>query len=161
MAISVGARLPEATLRRMGPDGPEEVKLSDKLRGRKVAMFAVPGAFTPTCHSAHMPSFVRNAQAFRAKGVDEILCLAVNDVHVMRVWGEQTGATAAGITVLSDSDGSLARAMDMYFDAPATGMFGRFKRFAAYAEDGVVKLWHPEVSRGCEISGGEALLAAI
>jgi peroxiredoxin len=161
MAISVGSDMPEATLRRMGPDGPEEVKLSDKLKGRKVAIFAVPGAFTPTCHSAHMPSFVRNAEAFRAKGVDEILCLSVNDVHVMRIWGEQTGATAAGITLLSDTDGTLARAMDMWFDAPATGMLGRFKRFAAYVDDGVVKLWHPEVSRGCEISGGEALLAAI
>jgi peroxiredoxin len=160
MTIEVGDRMPEATLRRMGADGPEEVRLSEKLEGRKVALFAVPGAFTPTCHSAHMPSFVQNADAFRAKGVDEIICLSVNDVHVMRMWGEETGATAAGITLLSD-DGSLAKAMDMHFDAPAAGMYGRFKRFAAYVEDGVVKLWHPEVSRGCEISGGGALLAAI
>jgi cytochrome c peroxidase len=161
MAIKVGDRLPDAVLRRMGPDGPEEVRLADRLKGRRVAMFAVPGAFTPTCHSAHMPSFVRNADAFRAKGVDEIICISVNDVHVMRVWGEVTGATEAGITLLSDTDGAFSRAIEMSFDAPATGMFGRSKRYACFVEDGVVTIWNPEISRGCEISGGEALLSQI
>jgi cytochrome c peroxidase len=161
MKINVGDRLPDATLRRMGPDGPEEVRLADSLAGRKVAIFAVPGAFTPTCHSAHMPSFVGNVDAFKAKGVDEIICIAVNDVHVMRMWGEATGAAEAGITLLADTDSSFSRAIDMVFDAPATGMIGRSKRYALYAEDGVVKIWNPEVSRGCEVSGGDALLAAI
>ena len=90
-----------------GANGPEEVRLADRLAGRKVAIFAVPGAFTPTCHSAHMPSFVRNVDAFRAKGVDEIICISVNDAHVMRCWGEATGATAAGITLLADTDEQL------------------------------------------------------
>jgi cytochrome c peroxidase len=145
----------------MGAEGPEQVKLSDKLNGRKVAIFAVPGAFTPTCDSAHMPSFVRNAAAFKAKGVDEIICVSVNDAHVMRYWGQTSGATEAGITMLADVDGSFAKAIDMSFDAPLVGMFGRSKRYAMYVEDGIVKIWNPELTRGCEISGGEALLAAI
>jgi cytochrome c peroxidase len=161
MTIKVGDRLPDATLRRMGPNGPEEIRLAEKLAGRRVAIFAVPGAFTPTCHSAHMPSFVNNIDGFRAKGVDEVICISVNDVHVMRMWGETTGATEAGITLLADTDSSFSRAIDMVFDAPPTGMIGRSKRYALFAEDGVVKIWNPEVSRGCEVSGGDALLAAI
>ena len=161
MTINAGDRLPEGVLRRMGPDGPEEVSLSEKLKGRRVAIFAVPGAFTPTCHSAHMPSFVRNVAKFREKGVDEIICIAVNDVHVMRAWGEATGAAAAGITLLSDGDGSFTEAIGMKFDAPAAGMYGRSRRYAMFVEDGVVKIWNPETSRGCEISGGEALLEAL
>lgn len=161
MSVSVGDRLPDATLVRPGPNGPEPVTVADLTRGRKVVIFAVPGAFTPTCHSAHMPGFVQNRDAFAAKGIDEIVCISVNDIHVMRHWGEATGAAAAGITLLSDATGDFTRAMDMAFDLPAVGMLGRSKRYALMAEDGVVKVWHPETTRGCEVSGAAAMLAAI
>jgi cytochrome c peroxidase len=162
MTISVGDRLPEATLVRMGAAGPETVQVSDLTAGRRVVIFAVPGAFTPTCHSAHVPSFVRTRAGFDAKGVDEVVCVSVNDAHVMRVWGEATGATAAGITMLADPAGAFAEALGMTFDFPAAGMYNRSKRYAMFVEDGVVRLFHPETGRGtCEVSGGEAMLAAI
>ena len=123
--IEIGMRLPEARLLRIGVDGPEEVRLSELLKGRKVVIFAVPGAFTPTCDSAHVPSFIRTVEDYRAKGVEEIICVSVNDAHVMRYWGETTGATAAGITMLADADGSFAWALGMIYDNPAAGMFRR------------------------------------
>lgn len=162
MAISVGAALPEATLIRIGNNGPEAVSVSALTKGRKVVIFAVPGAFTPTCHSAHVPSFIRTKGGFDQKGVDEIICISVNDPFVMKAWGEATGAAAAGITMLADSDGSFTKALGLDFTAPPAGLFGRSKRYALCAEDGVVKTLHQEESPGtCEISGGEALLAAI
>ena len=103
MALSQGDTLPDATLVQMGAEGPAPVKLADKTKGRKVVIFAVPGAFTPTCHSAHVPSFIRTKDQFDAKGVDEIICVSVNDPFVMKAWGEATGATDAGITMLSDA----------------------------------------------------------
>ena len=105
MTIDVGYRLPGASLLHMGADRPETVDLAARLAGRKVVIFGVPGAFTPTCDSAHVPSFIRVMDALRDKGVDEVICLSVNDAHVMRAWGESTGATAAGITMLADADG--------------------------------------------------------
>lgn len=162
MTISVGAQLPDVTLAKMGANGPEAVSLRDLAKGRKIVLFAVPGAFTPTCHSAHVPSFIRTKAQFDAKGVDEIICVAVNDVFVMKAWGEATGATAAGITMLSDGGSALAKAFDITFDGPAAGLYGRSKRYALYAEDGVIKVVHAEENSGqCEISGGEAMLAAI
>jgi len=161
MTIETGSKLPEATLTRLGAQGVEQVALGPLLQGRKVVIFAVPGAYTPTCHSAHVPSFIRVMDALRAKGVDEVICLAGNDPFVMAAWGETTGATAAGITMLSDADGSFARAIGMGLDSPAAGLFGRSKRFALAAEDGVVTIWHPETGAGCEISGGEAMVAAL
>ena len=123
---------------------------------------AVPGAFTPTCHSAHVPSFIRTKDGFAAKGVDEIVCVSVNDPFVMKAWGESTGAAIAGITMLADADSSFTKAMGLAFDAPPVGLLARSKRYALYAEDGVVKQLHVEESPGtCEISGGEALLKAI
>jgi glutaredoxin/glutathione-dependent peroxiredoxin len=157
-ALAVGTTLPDATLLTFGADGPE----GERLRGRRVVVFAVPGAFTPTCDSAHLPSFLRTADAFRAKGIDEIMCLAVNDVHVMRYWGEIAGAHDAGITMLADPAAEFTRAVGMEYSAPETGMLNRSRRFAMLVEDGVVKVLHAEEKRGvCEISGGEALLAAI
>ena len=103
MAISEGARLPEATLVRMGPEGPESVELSSLTAGRKVVIFAVPGAFTPTCSQSHMPSFVRSMDALRNKGVDEVICVSVNDPFVLKAWGEDTGGSEAGITILGDA----------------------------------------------------------
>ncbi len=162
MAISAGDRLPEATLVRIGESGPEQVAVGDLTKGRKVVIFAVPGAYTPTCHSAHVPSFIRTKDGFVAKGVDEIVCVSVNDPFVMKAWGEATGATAAGITLLADAEGAFTKATGLDFSAPPVGLIGRSKRYALLAEDGVVKVLHLEESPGtCEISGGEALLAAI
>ncbi|MBL3569470.1 peroxiredoxin [Rhodovulum sp. BSW8] len=162
MAISEGDRLPEASFTEMGADGPGAVSLSGKLKGRKVVLFAVPGAFTPTCHSAHMPSFIKAKDKLAAKGVDEIACIAVNDPFVMKAWGEATGAHAAGITMLADADASFTKAIGMDFDAPPAGLISRSKRYAMLVEDGVVKKLNVEASPGeCSISAGETLLEQI
>ncbi len=162
MTISEGDRLPDATLVRMGDEGPDEVKLADRTAGRKVVIFAVPGAFTPTCHSAHVPSFIRTKDQFDEKGVDEVVCVSVNDPFVMKSWGEATGATEAGITMLGDPDASFTKAIGMEFSAPPAGLIDRSKRYAMLVEDGTVKLLHVEENPGvCEVSGGEGLLAAM
>ncbi|MFZ1468641.1 MAG: peroxiredoxin [Paracoccaceae bacterium] len=162
MTISVGARLPAATLYRMGANGPEGVALADKLNGRKVVIFGLPGAYTGTCSTAHVPSFIRTKAGFDAKGVDEIICLSVNDPFVMKAWGEETGAAAAGITMLGDADASFTKAIGMAFSVPAIGLIDRSQRYALLAEDGVVKVLNLEESAGtCEISAGETLLAQI
>ncbi len=162
MVISTGDKLPDATLVRMGNDGPESVALADLLKGRKVVIFAVPGAFTPTCHSAHVPSFIRTKDQFAAKGVDEIICISVNDPFVMKAWGEATGANSAGITMLGDPDSSFTKAIGMEFDAPPAGLMARSKRYAMVVDDGTVTVFQAEESPGvCEVSGGEALLEAV
>ena len=162
MTISQGATLPDATLVQLGDNGPEAVSIADKTKGRKVVIFAVPGAFTPTCHSAHVPSFVRTKDQFDAKGVDEIICVSVNDPFVMKAWGEATGATAAGLTMLSDAQSEFTKAIGMDFDAPPAGLIARSKRYAMLVEDGTVTLLHEEENPGaCEVSAGEGLLAAM
>lgn len=160
MTISQGDQLPEATLVAMGAEGPAPVSITDKTKGRKVVIFAVPGAYTPTCHSAHVPSFVRTKDQFDAKGVDEIICVSVNDPFVMQAWGEATGAATAGITMLGDADSSFTKALGMEFSAPPAGLTDRSKRYAMLVEDGKVTLLQEEESPGaCEVSAGEALLA--
>lgn len=160
MTISQGDTLPDATLVELGADGPAPVSIADKVTGRKVVIFAVPGAFTPTCHSAHMPSFVRTKDQFDAKGVDEIICVSVNDPFVMKAWGEATGAADAGITMLGDADSSFTKALGMEFSAPPAGLTDRSKRYAMLVENGKVTLLQAEESPGtCEVSAGEALLA--
>ncbi len=162
MTISVGSKLPAATLQQFGANGPEAVDLATKLAGRKVVIFGLPGAYTGTCTTAHLPSFIRTRDKFAAKGVDEVICVAVNDAFVMKAWGESTGATAGGITLLADVDSAFTKAIGMEFTAAAVGFFDRSKRYALYAEDGVVKvLNHGQESSACEISGGEALLSEI
>jgi cytochrome c peroxidase len=162
MAISVGDRLPEATLVRLGANGPEEVTVGGLTAGRKVVIFAVPGAFTPTCHAAHVPSFIRTKAQFDAKGVDEIVCISVNDPFVMKAWGEATGADKAGITMLADGASEFTKAIGMAFSAPNVGLMDRSARYAMFVEDGVVKVLHIEEARGtCEVSGGEAMLSAL
>ncbi|MEM1066877.1 MAG: peroxiredoxin, partial [Pseudomonadota bacterium] len=138
MGVNEGDKLPTADMVRLGDAGPETVALGDLLAGRKVVIFAVPGAFTPTCHSAHVPSFMRTKDDFAAKGVDEIICIAVNDPFVMKAWGEATGAAAAGITMLSDPASSFTTAIGMNFDAPPAGLHARSSRYAMVVEDGVV-----------------------
>ena len=162
MAIAEGDRLPGAHLIRLGDSGPEQVDLAERLRDRRVAMFAVPGAFTPTCHSAHMPSFVRTKDEFDAKGIDEVICIAVNDPFVLKAWSQATGADEAGISVLADPECAFTEAIGMRFDAPPAGLIGRSTRYAMLVEDGVVRVLHVEQSRGtCEVTAGEALLASI
>ena len=162
MSISGGDRLPDATFVRMGASGPESVSVADLTQGRKVVLFGVPGAFTPTCHSAHVPSFMRTKDDFAAKGVDEIVCVSVNDPFVMKAWGEATGASAAGLTMLADPASAFTGAIGLQFDAPPVGLMARSKRYAMVVDDGVVTVLHEEESPGtCEVSGGEALLAAL
>ncbi|CUH78426.1 peroxiredoxin [Tropicibacter naphthalenivorans] len=162
MAISQGDRLPNATLSRMGDAGPETVELDTLTKGRKVVIFALPGAYTGTCTTSHVPSFMRTIEDFKAKGVDEVICLSVNDPFVMGAWGESTGATAAGISMLGDAASEFTKAVGMDFTAPPAGLIDRSKRYALVAEDGVVTVLHAEENPGvCDISGGEALLAAI
>lgn len=160
MTISQGDQLPDATLMEMGAEGPATVSLAEKTKGRKIVIFAVPGAYTPTCHSAHVPSFVRTKDQFDAKGVDEIICVSVNDPFVLKSWGEATGAAAAGITMLGDTDSAFTKAIGMDFDAPPAGLMGRSKRYAMLVDDGKITLFQPEENPGmCEVSAGEALLA--
>lgn len=162
MAIETGQALPEGTLIKLGENGPEEVSVSSLTAGRKVVIFAVPGAYTPTCHSAHVPSFVRTKDGFAEKGVEDIICVSVNDPFVMQAWGEATGATAAGLTMLADASGAFTKAIGMDFDAPPAGLHGRSKRYAMLVDDGTVTALNEEESPGqCEISAGETLLAAI
>ncbi|MFZ1661185.1 MAG: peroxiredoxin [Paracoccaceae bacterium] len=161
MAISVGNKLPEATLVTMGANGPEQVTLSDKLKGKKVVLFALPGAFTGTCSTAHVPSFIRTADAFRQKGVDEIICLSVNDPFVLKAWGESTGATKAGITFLGDADGSMTKGLKQDFTAPHLGLVGRSNRYAVVVENGVITHANIDKPGECNISTGEALLEVL
>lgn len=160
--LSEGMTLPDAKFPVSVADGMKTVSLTEMLNARRVVIFAVPGAFTPTCDVAHMPSFVRNADALRQKGVDEIICLSVNDAYVMRVWGEQSGAAKAGITMLADADAAFTKAVGMEYSSPKSGMLNRSRRYAMLVENGVVTRLHLEASTGaCDISGGEAMLAAI
>ena len=159
MTISVGDQLPAATLLVMGAEGPEEFDLGARTKGRRVAMFAVPGAFTPTCNDDHMPSFVGNSEALAEKGIEEVICISVNDPFVMNAWGQSTGAADAGITMLSDSDGSFTQAIGLAFSAGEFGIYGRSQRYSMLVDDGTVKVLNVEESPGvCEVSSGGELL---
>jgi len=146
----------------MGDDGPTSVTMVEKLTDRKVVIFGLPGAYTGTCTTAHVPSFIRTAEAFKAKGVDEIICLSVNDPFVMKAWGEDTGAIAAGITMLGDAESEFTKAIGMNFSAGPAGFVERSKRYAMLIENGVVTILNEEAGPGqCEISAGETLLEAM
>lgn len=159
MAITQGDRLPSAPVLKKGTDGLEKVDLS-ALPGR-VAIFAVPGAFTSTCSNAHMPSFVKVADQFRDKGVQRIICVSVNDPFVMEAWAQATGADAAGIEVVADPDGSFTRSLGLVFDAPQVGLHGRSMRYSMLVRDGVVEVLNLEQPGKFEVSGGERLLESV
>ena len=162
MTIRTGDTLPDATLLVLGANGPEEVALADKLKGRKVVIFGLPGAYTGTCSTAHVPSFMITYDDFKAKGVDEIICVAVNDPFVMKAWGDATGASEVGITMLGDAHSAFTTAIGMEFSAPPAGFINRSKRYAMLVEDGVVSILNAEENAGvCEISAGETLLEAM
>ncbi len=162
MAIEIGDRMPAATLIGFGEDGPEKVATDALFGDRKVVLFAVPGAFTGVCSTQHVPSFMRVADAIRARGVDEIVCLAVNDPFVLKAWDDSTGAGGAGIRMLGDPGSEFTRALGMDFSNPDRGLLGRSRRYAMLVDRGVVKVLNVEASPGeCEISAGETLLAAL
>lgn len=159
MSISVGDKLPTASLGQLGSEGPEQVDLNAMAAGKKIVIFAVPGAFTPTCSSAHMPSFVKNADKLKAKGVDEIICVSVNDIFVMKSWGEAMGAFDAGIHCLADGDSAFTKALGMDFSAAPVGLIDRSKRYAMIVEDGTITALNAEETPGvCDVSGGENIL---
>lgn len=159
MTISTGSTLPDATFLRMGADGPEEVQLSSLTAGRKVVIFGLPGAYTGVCSTAHVPSFMRTMGGFAAKGVDDVICVAVNDPFVMDAWGKATGAAEAGIHMLGDPTSAFIKAIGMEFTGAGAGLIDRSKRFSMLVEDGVVGVLNLEGSPGeCEISAGETLL---
>ena len=160
MTISVGDRLPEAQLIRMGGEGPEQVDIIARISGKRVVLVGMPGAYTSTCTEAHVPSLIRNAEALRAKGIDEIIIFAVNDVHIMAHWGQTTGASAAGITMLADWDASLTKCLGLNFTAPPVGFIDRCTRVGMIVNDGVVEVLQMEEQRGvCSMTSGETLLA--
>jgi peroxiredoxin len=162
MAITVGDKLPETTFLIFGENGPEEVPLAPRLKDRKVVIFGLPGAFTRGCSVTHLPSFMRTRDAFAEKGVDEVICIAVNDPFAMTAWGQHTGATEAGITMLADAAGDFTKAIGLEFSAPVVGLYNRCQRFALMAEDGVVKVLNLEEEAGaCKLTVGEELLEKI
>lgn len=157
MTIKVGDRLPAATFLVMGADGPEPVSSDDFFGGKKVALFGVPGAFTPTCSVQHLPGYVKNADALKAKGVDAIACVAVNDVFVMDAWGKTQDAGDA-VTLLADGSGDFAKAAGLEFDLSAKGLGVRNHRFSAIIDDGVVAALNVEEAGGFDVSSAEKLI---
>jgi peroxiredoxin len=158
MPIKVGDRLPEAKFRVMGPDGPAAKTADEIFKGKKVVLFAVPGAFTPTCSNNHLPGFLKNADAIKAKGVDTIAVTGVNDVFVFDAWKKATGA-GGKIEFLADGNGEFAKALDLALDGSAAGLGIRSKRYAMLVEDGVVTKLNIEDAPGkAENSGAENLL---
>jgi peroxiredoxin len=162
MAIQVGERLPQSTFRTMGPEGrPVEKTTDDVFKGRKVVLFAVPGAFTPTCHRNHLPGFVAKADDIKAKAVDAIVVTAVNDVFVMDAWTKQSGCDGK-IEYLADGNGDFARAIGLTIDASGNGLGIRSKRYSMIVEDGVIKSLNVEDAPGkAEVSGAENLLRSL
>ena len=161
MSITVGDTLPEATLRTMGPDGPQEITIAELLSGKTTVLVAVPGAFTPTCHMNHVPGFVRHAEAFKAKGVDTIAVIAVNDVFVMDAWAKASDAEKK-LAFLSDSDGTFTKALGMDIDLSAAGLGTRSKRYAMIVKDGKVATLAVEPQPGqADITGAPAILDAL
>jgi peroxiredoxin len=157
MTIQVGDRIPSMTLTRPSSDGPQPVQTDDYFAGRKVAIFAVPGAFTPTCSARHLPGFVEKAGEIRAKGVDEIAAVSVNDVFVMDAWGKQGGAEGK-VTMLADGNGEFADALGLSADFSKFGMGKRSQRWSAIVDDGVVKELNVEEPGAFSVSSAEFML---
>lgn len=158
MTIQVGDRVPEVTLKYI-KDGVQTVDTRTLFDGKKVVLFAVPGAFTPTCSEKHLPGFVAHFDEFRDKGI-EVACMSVNDPFVMRAWGESQHVPD-GLEMLSDGNGDFARALGLEMDASAYGMGTRSKRFALYAEDGVVRQLHVEAPGEFRVSSAEHVLSQL
>ena len=155
--IAVGDRLPKVTLVKVTPNGPDAVDTEEYFRGRRVALFAVPGAFTPTCSAAHLPSFVNRLEELKGRGVDEVACTAVNDAFVLDAWAKS--ANAEGVTMLADGNGHFAEALGLSADSSKFGMGVRSRRYAMLVNDGVVEQVHVEAPGEFKVSSADHLLA--
>ncbi len=160
MTIKAGERIPAATLKVWGKDGPENVKTEALLGSGRSVLFSVPGAFTPTCSAKHLPGFVEQAAAIQAKGIDRIVCLAVNDVFVMNAWGKSASAEGK-VIMAADGNGEFTRALGLELDASGHGMGQRGKRFALLVDDGTVSAVHIEAPGEFKVSSAEHILAQL
>ena len=161
MTIKVGDKVPSATLRTLGPDGPKEITTDELFRGKKVALFGVPGAFTPACSQRHLPGYVEKAADIKGKGVDTVACVAVNDVFVMNAWGKNQNV-GDKVMMLSDGSGEFAKALGLELDMRARGLGVRSQRFSMLVDNGTVKSLNIEPQPGSvEGSSAEAMLKAL
>jgi peroxiredoxin len=161
MTIKVGDKLPSVTLRQVTPEGPKEVATDDFFRGKKVALFAVPGAFTPACSQRHLPGYVDKASDIKGKGVDEVACVAVNDPAVMTAWGKDQRAEGR-VTMLADGSGDFVRALGLELDLTKAGLGMRSKRYSMLVDNGIVKSLNIEEQPGqVDVSSAEAMLRAL
>lgn len=161
MAIKVGDRVPAGTFGIMKNEGPGSMTTDELFKGKRVVLFSVPGAFTPTCSKTHLPGFVENASALKSKGIDTVACMAVNDVFVMDAWGKNSGAQGK-VLMLADGNATYAKALGLELDASGFGMGTRGQRFALVVKDGVVEKLAVEPSAGqCTISGGSSVLSSL
>ena len=157
MTIAIGDRLPEANFRVMGPDGIKTLTTGEVFGGKKVVLFAVPGAFTPTCHLKHLPGFIESADEFKTLGIDTVACVAVNDPFVLSAWAEASGGKGK-VLFLSDGNAEFTRKIGMDFDGSGIGLGTRSKRYSALVEDGVVKALNVEDSPGVAVESTAAKL---
>jgi len=160
MAIKVGDKVPAGKFKIMGADGPEDVSTDELFKGKKVVLFAVPGAFTPTCSARHLPGFVENAAKFKAKGVDTIACMAVNDVFVMNAWGKDQNV-GDKVMMLADGSGEYAKALDLELDLSGGGLGKRSRRFAMLVNDGKVENIALDEGGALKVSDAESVLKQI
>ncbi len=159
MTIAVGDKLPDVKLMKAGESGPEAVQTSEYFKGKRVALFSVPGAFTPTCSAKHLPGYVENAAQLKAKGIDEIACTAVNDAFVMGAWGQRDGSK--DITMLGDGNGALASAVGLQMDGSGFGLGQRGQRFSMVVNDGVVEQLNVEAPGEFKVSSAEHMLGQL
>jgi peroxiredoxin len=161
MAVKAGDRVPaDVKLKEMGDAGPKDVSIDEVFKGKKVVVFAVPGAFTPTCSAKHLPGFLQHADAIRAKGVDEIVCLSVNDAFVMGAWGDASKAKGK-VRMLADGNGDFTKAMGLTLDASGFGMGARSQRYAMVVKDGKIEHLLVEPGPGLNVSSAESVLAKL
>jgi len=160
MAIKTGDKLPEVTLKQATSEGISDITTTDLCAGKTVVLFAVPGAFTPLCSAQHLPGYIAKAAEIKAKGVDTIACVSVNDAFVMGAWGKDRGA-GDDVVMLADGSGVFARAIGLDFDGSKFGMGTRLQRFAAIIEDGVVTTLNVEQPMKFEVSDADTILAAL
>ena len=160
MAIQVGDKIPSLKLKIVTPDGPSDTTTDELFAGKKVVLFAVPGAFTPLCSGKHLPGYIEKAAEFKAKGVDSVLCLSVNDAFVMDAWAKDRGAGSA-VTLVADGSAEFTDAVGLGFDASNFGMGTRSQRYALVAENGVVTHLGIEQPMKFDVSGADAVLATL
>ena len=160
MTIAQGDKIPATTFKKMTDGGPADVSSDELFKGRTVALFSVPGAFTPTCSAKHLPGFVDSADALKAKGVDEIVCTAVNDAFVMGAWGKSAGADGK-VSMLADGNGDFVKAIGLTMDATGAGLGQRGQRFSMIVKDGVVTTLNVEEPREYKVSSAEHMLGQL